>query len=418
MISVVIPTHNEGAHLDSVIWLASQSPLVSEILVVDDGSTNGTQEAAMRAGARVIPSTILGRGGSMADGLWAARGEVVVYLGGDFDSTDDRIIERMARPILGGQADLVKAGCGPKLNRLNMLTAKPLLATFFPELAHFSEPLSGAVAVHRSLLEQLTIELDGHVDLALLIDAHFAGARLAEVTVNTARDDRQVLSQLDEQATEVVRTIMHRASLYGRLSISQVQTVDDADRRAKAELPAMLHRLKGCERVVLIDLETELLRADGLRFVADHVGRGRCVAAYRSNPAAIAQCLEGVAREEIVEAARQIPLREGVVEMVVNLRKQGFRVGLASEGFDVVADTIRRRVFADFSVGHHLHFAGGRATGALTEAPQPLLIHLSEHLAISPEQIVTVSDRLLAACQGEGGAMRQLAEQYSEPMLV
>lgn len=417
MISVVIPTHNESASLDTVIWLASQSPLVSEILVVDDGSTNGTQEAAMRAGARVIPSTVLGRGGSMADGLRAATGEVVVYLGGDFNSADDHVIERMARPILGGQADLVKAESGQKSNRLTTLTAKPLLATFFPELAHFNEPLSGAVAVDRPLLERLPIELDGHVDLAMLIDAHFAGARLAEVTINAPRDDRQPLAQLDELATEVVRTIMHRAALYGRLSIGQVQTVDDADRRAKAELSAMLHRIKGCDRVVLIDMDTELVAQDALRLVADRVGRGGCVAANRIDAAAVSQCLEGVPREELVDAARQVPLRPGVVEMVVELRKQGNRVGVVSEGFDVVAETIRRRVFADFSVGHHLHFAGGRTTGAVTQAPEPLLIHLMEHLEIGPEQIVTVGHRLTAAC-GIQGAMRQLAEQFAEPMLV
>jgi glucosyl-3-phosphoglycerate synthase len=411
MISVVIPTHNEGANLDSVIWLASQSPLVSEILVVDDGSTNGTQQAAMRAGARVIPSTVLGRGGSMADGLRAATGEVVVYLGGDFESADDRVIEQMARPILGGQADLVKAAGGVKSDRLTTLTAKPLLATFFPELEHFSEPLSGAVAVHRPLLERLQIDLDGHVDLALLIDAHFAGGRLAEVTVNASRDDRHPLAQLDELATEVVRTIMHRAALYGRLSIGQVQRVDDAERRAKAELPAMLHRMKGCERVVLIDLDTELASGDALRFVADRVGRGGCVAAYRPNAAAVAQCLEGVSREELVDAARQMPLRPGAVELVVNLRKEGYRVGVVSAGFDVIAETVRRRVFADFGVGHHLHFAGGRATGAVTEAPQPLLIHLMNHLAIGPEQIVVMGDRLMEASL-------QTVEQFAEPMLV
>ncbi len=417
MISVVIPTHNEGANLDSVIWLASQSPLVSEILVVDDGSTNGTPEAAMRAGARVIPSTVLGRGGSMADGLRAARFEVVVYLGGDFDADDDRVIEQMARPIFGGQADLVKAGSGPLPNRLTTLTAKPLLANFFPELAHLNAPLSGAVAVHRTLLAKLPIELDGHVDLALLIDAHFAGARIAEVTFPSSRADRKPLSQLDELATAVVRTIMHRAARYGRLSIGQVQTVDDADRRAQAELSAQLHRIKGCERLALIDLDTELVATDALRFVADRVGRGACVAAHRTSAPAVAQCLEGVSREEIVEAARQIPLRPGVVDMVVNLRKDGYRVGIVSEGLDLIAEIIRRRVFADFSVGHHLYFHGGRATGAITEAPQPLLIHLADHLAIRPEHIVTVGGRLPQASSRQE-TMLQNQEQFAEPLMV
>jgi phosphoserine phosphatase len=103
--------------------------------------------------------------------------------------------------------------------------------------------------------------------------------------------------------------------------------------------------------------------------------------------------------------------------MVVNLRKDGYRVGIVSEGLDLIAEIIRRRVFADFSVGHHLYFHGGRATGAITEAPQPLLIHLADHLAIRPEHIVTVGGRLPQASSRQE-TMLQNQEQFAEPLMV
>jgi glycosyltransferase involved in cell wall biosynthesis len=67
MISVIIPVLNESPTVASVVAFARRSPGVSEVIVVDDGSIDGTPEEARQAGARVVTSTLLGKGASMED---------------------------------------------------------------------------------------------------------------------------------------------------------------------------------------------------------------------------------------------------------------------------------------------------------------------------------------------------------------
>jgi phosphoserine phosphatase len=67
---------------------------------------------------------------------------------------------------------------------------------------------------------------------------------------------------------------------------------------------------------------------------------------------------------------------------VVALKKAGYVVGIVTDSYHIPAEIIRRRVFADFTVSHLLHFRNGRATGKLTmaQAMAPAPGGCSEHL--------------------------------------
>jgi glycosyltransferase involved in cell wall biosynthesis len=53
------------------------------VIVVDDGSIDGTPEIARQAGATVITSSLLGKGASMEDGVAVARGDIILFVDGD-----------------------------------------------------------------------------------------------------------------------------------------------------------------------------------------------------------------------------------------------------------------------------------------------------------------------------------------------
>ena len=163
------------------------------------------------------PAPCLARGGSLEDGLFAARNEFILYLDGDLAGLRKDLVERMVAPLVRDEADFVKASFSRRAGRVTVLTARPLLRTYFPELVHFEQPLGGIVAARRDLLRRLKFENDYGVDIGLLIDASQAGARLTEVDIGHIEHDSHDLDYLGEMATQVARTILDRAAACGRL---------------------------------------------------------------------------------------------------------------------------------------------------------------------------------------------------------
>jgi glycosyltransferase involved in cell wall biosynthesis len=105
-VSVVIPTYNEAASIARVLEEIPAS-LVSEVLVVDGGSTDGTREIAAAQGARVIVELRRGYGRACLTGLAAANDpDTVVFLDGDY-SDRPRELGRLIEPIREGRADVV-----------------------------------------------------------------------------------------------------------------------------------------------------------------------------------------------------------------------------------------------------------------------------------------------------------------------
>jgi glycosyltransferase involved in cell wall biosynthesis len=108
-IAAVIPALNEAPSIARVVeGLRGQALLAtSDVIVVDNGSTDGTGEIARRAGARVVREERRGYGHACLAGVLAAReAEVIVLLDGDAaDDPDD--LPRVLEPLLRGEADLV-----------------------------------------------------------------------------------------------------------------------------------------------------------------------------------------------------------------------------------------------------------------------------------------------------------------------
>lgn len=108
-IAAIIPALDEARSIARVVEGLRGQPLLSsgEIIVVDNGSTDGTGKIARRAGARVVLEERRGYGYACLAGVVAASdAEVIVLLDGDAaDDPDD--LPRVLRPLLEGEADLV-----------------------------------------------------------------------------------------------------------------------------------------------------------------------------------------------------------------------------------------------------------------------------------------------------------------------
>lgn len=104
-VSVIIPTRNEAQAIGRVISDIPAS-LVTEIIVVDSNSTDGTPEIASRMGARVVSEARRGYGRACLTGLaCASEPDVVVFLDGDYSDRPAELPLLLA-PIAEGRADI------------------------------------------------------------------------------------------------------------------------------------------------------------------------------------------------------------------------------------------------------------------------------------------------------------------------
>lgn len=104
-VAVIIPVWNEARAIGKV--LAELPPgVVDQVLVVDGGSSDGTQEIARSAGATVLPQEGRGYGAACLTGARAADADILVFLDGDYSDPPSQI-KRLLRPLREGRADLV-----------------------------------------------------------------------------------------------------------------------------------------------------------------------------------------------------------------------------------------------------------------------------------------------------------------------
>jgi glycosyltransferase involved in cell wall biosynthesis len=104
-VSVVIPAFNEAASIEEVIGLLKSAGAWREILVVDDGSTDGTGERATAGGATVIRHPYnMGNGASVKTGIRSATGEYVLIVDADGQHPPEDALRLIARL---GEYDLV-----------------------------------------------------------------------------------------------------------------------------------------------------------------------------------------------------------------------------------------------------------------------------------------------------------------------
>src|SRR6184192_940855 len=104
-VSVIIPTHNEAQAIGRVL-ADLPSNLVTEVIVVDSNSNDGTPEIAARMGARVVQEPRRGYGRACLTGLAMANSpDVVVFLDGDYSDRPSELPILLA-PITEGRADI------------------------------------------------------------------------------------------------------------------------------------------------------------------------------------------------------------------------------------------------------------------------------------------------------------------------
>ena len=200
LLVVAIPAYNEAANIDQAIrGVASLRPRLQErglrlkVIVVNDGSADGTAQAAEAAGVdRVVTHRQnLGLGAAVRSGLNAAAQEgadVFVKIDADLQHNPEDILAVIA-PIVSGDADLVYGERFSKISykmpimrRWGNVAFRGLMRWLTKWPIQDSQP--GIFAVSGDYLEVYDIPGDYNYTQQILLDAYLKGMRFAQVSVD------------------------------------------------------------------------------------------------------------------------------------------------------------------------------------------------------------------------------------------
>jgi glycosyltransferase involved in cell wall biosynthesis len=204
-LSVVMPCLNEadtiGTCVEKALRAIREHGIVGEVIVADNGSTDGSREIAARLGARVVAVPEKGYGSALMGGIAAARGQYVIM--GDADDSYDfleipRFVERLRQgydlvqgcrlPSGGGE---IKPGAMPVLHRV---WGNPMFSAM--ARAWFDAPIHdvycGLRGFRRHFYEGLNQRCSGmEFATEMIIKSSLRRAKIAEVPITLHPDGRQ-----------------------------------------------------------------------------------------------------------------------------------------------------------------------------------------------------------------------------------
>jgi len=191
-LSVIVPVYNEKPFIADVLARVQAEPTDKEIIVVDDGSTDGTRELLQTLSGNHVRTLFhernRGKGAALRTGFAHARGDVVVVQDADLEY-DPRDFPALLRPIDEHRADAVfgtrfaagrPAGWSHFFgNRLSTAVVNALTGT------SLSDAWVCYKAIRRSVLQTLDLREAGFsIELELAVKLAQAHCRLAEVPIS------------------------------------------------------------------------------------------------------------------------------------------------------------------------------------------------------------------------------------------
>jgi glycosyltransferase involved in cell wall biosynthesis len=204
-VSVVMPCLNEADTLETCIKKAlaafEKSNIRGEVIVADNGSTDGSQEIATRAGARLVPVRFRGYGNALMGGIAAARGRYIIM--GDADDSYDfgevpRIVEKLREGYQLVQGCRLPAGGGTvapgAMPFLHRWWGNPMFS--YMARHWFRTPIHDIYCGLRGFTRELYQRLDQRctgMEFAteMIIKASLYGEKIAEVPITLHPDGRK-----------------------------------------------------------------------------------------------------------------------------------------------------------------------------------------------------------------------------------
>jgi len=184
-VAALIPAYNEEDVISDTVKAVASIPGIDEVIVIDDGSQDGTSSKAEDAGARVVRlKRNRGKGAALNAGLAQTNAEIILMVDADLGSSAVHAAKLLS-PVLVGDADMSIAVMQPPAGHRGGFGCVMKLSKWAVKKYGGSEvaaPLSGQRAIRRSVIQKLGGFADGFgVETALTIGALRGGFRVVEI---------------------------------------------------------------------------------------------------------------------------------------------------------------------------------------------------------------------------------------------
>lgn len=196
-VAVVIPAYNEADRIGATVMAASTLPLVDEIIVVDDGSRDGTAEAAEEAGASVVQhDRNRGKAAAMETGAEAVRlldqrdetSRLLLFLDADLGDTAAKA-GPLITPVADGEADMTIAVFSERVKLGGHGLVVGLSAAGIERATGWTpiQPLNGQRCLSREAFDAARpLSFGFGAETAMTIELMRKGLRISEVEVELA----------------------------------------------------------------------------------------------------------------------------------------------------------------------------------------------------------------------------------------
>ncbi|MCH2184554.1 glycosyltransferase family 2 protein [Myxococcota bacterium] len=198
---LIIPAFNESASIERVLEGITEAQTGCEIVVIDDGSSDGTSEKAVAKGAKVIRHPFnLGYGAALQTGYKYAlsRGaSFLVQMDAD-GQHDPGEVEKLLAPIEAGEFDLIVGSRFLEATEYKMEPIRNVGRWLFRSLVRLaglkvSDPTSGFQAMNLRALEDYADDFfpTDYPDVDVLLTAYRHGLRVGERSVHMLKANRE-----------------------------------------------------------------------------------------------------------------------------------------------------------------------------------------------------------------------------------
>src|SRR5436190_21624734 len=347
MLTVIIPALNEEKTIANVVQFCFLFPRVSEVIVVDDKSSDNTVSIAKNAGAKVIISETRGKGISMKEGIQHSNNELIIFLDADIDPYSDGTITNLVQPLIDDEADFVKGAFARNAGRVTELVAKPLLNILFPGLAHFSQPLSGMIAGKKSYFNKIEFYNDYGVDIGILIDMYLMKARVKEINIGYIENKSKPWQALGKMSGEVSRAIISKAQRQhnNELTKENVNTMEAIQREMNNVLR---ENLSAYQKMMVLDMDDTILINRFINTCAEAFGFKTKLEELRFNEKdpiiltkRIGLLLKNKTMDDLLNVISSMGMAENIKEVVQGYKKKGYVVGIISHSYTLITNYVK-----------------------------------------------------------------------------